>query len=163
MGAIGGSTRYIFVKIVLCFQPAAGEKKHFEVLIVTEVMRVQPIYISEKHTMSFWLTAIAGTNFQIQVGKKLDRKMELWSLKNVLASDKINTFFGSDFPSCCLMTWQSSPDELLFETWVNNLFFFFLPAPVGGKTIFLKLFRSRLECFCGLSHVFQRVGRFRMT
>ena len=103
------------------------------------------------------------TNFQIQVGKKLDRKMELCSLKNVLASDKINTFFGSDFPSCCLMTWQSSPDELLFETWVKNLFFFFLPAPVGGKTIFLKLFRSRLECFCGLSHVFQRVGRFRMT
>ena len=79
------------------------------------------------------------TNFQIQVGKKLDRKMELCSLKNVLASDKINTFFGSDFPSCCLMTWQSSPDELLFETWVNNLFFFFFARSGRGENYFFKI------------------------
>ena len=45
-------------------------------------------------------------------------------------------FFGSDFPSCCLMTWQSSPDELLFETWVKNLFFFFRPLRQGENYFF---------------------------
>ena len=112
---------------------------------MTKIFFVRNFFFCEKYfhfcTILFFCTR---TKFQIQVGKKLDRKMELASLKNVLVSHKINTFFGSDFPSCCLMTWQSSPDELLFETWVKNLFISFAPL---RKTIFFKLFRSRLECF----------------